>query len=211
MPAAPHIVLVHGLGRTRFDMGLMARRLRHHLPESAIYTFGYPTRRLTLDQAAAQLGHFVDSITTSEPVSFVGHSLGGIVVRALDLGGQSRAPLHRVVTLGSPHNGATIARFLAQYKLPRGLFGPILTELGELSLSNTPRQLEVGCIIGATRTRFGFFPVFGADNDGLVLTSEASFPGCRDQISLLSFHALMPFGLRLSRLSAKFLSEGSFR
>lgn len=212
MPAAPHIVLVHGLGRTRFDMGLMARRLRHHLPESAIHTFGYPTRSLTLEQAAVRLGHFVDSITTSEPVSFVGHSLGGIVVRALDLiSGQSRAPLHRLVTLGSPHNGATIARFLAQYKLPRGFFGPILTELGELSLSNTPRQLEIGCIVGATRTRFGFFPVFGADNDGLVLTSEARFPGCRDQISLLSFHGIMPFSNRLSRLSARFLAEGTFR
>lgn len=210
MPAAPHIVLVHGLGRTKFDMGLMARRLRHQLPESAIHTFGYPTRSLTLEQAAMRLGHFVDSITTTEPVSFVGHSLGGIVVRALDLSGQSCAPLHRLVTLGSPHNGATIARFLARYRVPRGLFGPILTELGELSLSNAPGQLEVGCIIGATGTRFGFFPVFGADNDGLVLTGEASFPGCHDQISLLSFHGTMPFSKRLSQLSGRFLAEGTF-
>jgi hypothetical protein len=211
MPAAPHIVLVHGLGRTRFDMGLLARRLRHQLPESSIHTFGYPTRSLTLEQAATRLGHFVDSITTSELVSFVGHSLGGIVVRALDLSAQSRAPLHRLVTLGSPHNGATIARFLARYKLPRSFFGPVLTELGELSPLNAPRQLEIGCVIGATGTRFGFFPIFGADNDGLVLTSEASFPGCCDQISCFSFHGAMPFSKRLSQLSARFLAEGTFR
>jgi len=210
MQTAPHIVLVHGLGRTTFDMGLLAHRLQARFPTSTIHRFGYPTRRLTLAQATEQLGSFVNGITRSESVSFVGHSLGGIVVRSLDLAAHTHAPLHRLVTLGSPHNGATIARVLARYAAPRSIFGPILTELGSLALAETPRQLEIGCVIGATGTRLGFFPVFGADNDGLVLAREASFPGRRDEVSLLSFHGTMPFSRRLADLAGNFLESGRF-
>lgn len=210
MPTAPHIILVHGLGRTKFDMGLLARRLQARFPRSTVHRFGYATRRLTLAQATEQLSEFVNGITISEPVSFVGHSLGGIVVRSLDLAAIHKPPLHRLVTLGSPHNGATIARVLARLSLPRSIFGPILTELGSLALTDTPRQLEIGCVVGATGTRLGFLPVFGADNDGLVLAREASFPGCREQVSLLSFHGTMPFSRRIADLAANFLERGSF-
>ncbi len=210
MPIAKHIVLVHGLGRTNFDMGLMAHRLQVRFPASTVYKFGYATRRLTLAQATEQLGEFVNAITISEPVSFVGHSLGGIVVRSLDLAAFAKPPLHRLVTLGSPHKGATIARVLARFSLPRLFFGPILTELGSLALADTPQQLEIGCVIGTTGTRLGFFPVFGADNDGLVLVREASFPGCRERVSLFSFHGTMPFSQRLATLAGNFLETGAF-
>jgi pimeloyl-ACP methyl ester carboxylesterase len=211
MPIAPHIVLVHGLGRSRFDMKLLARRLRHRFPHTSIHSFGYASRQLTLDQAVEQLARFVYQITTTEPVSFVGHSLGGILVRSLDLAQQPHPPLHRLVTLGSPHCGATIARVLSRYRAPRAIFGPILGELGTLELSCAPRELEIGCIVGATGTRIGFLPLLGGDNDGLVLRSEASFPGCRDEITLLSFHGTMPFSKRLAELAGRFLEQGSFQ
>jgi hypothetical protein len=210
MPIAPHIVLVHGLGRTGFDMALLAHRLGRRFPESSVHTFSYPSRRLTLSEATTRLAGFVNQITSSEPVSFVGHSLGGIVVRSLDISSQARAPLHRLVTLGSPHNGAKIARMLSRYSFPSAIFGPILSELGTLDLAETPRQIEVGCIVGATGTRIGFLPLFLEDNDGLVLRREASFAGCRDQVTRLSFHGTMPFSARLARLAGDFLQQGRF-
>ncbi len=211
MQAAPHIILVHGLGRTAFDMALMARRLQARFPDSAVHRFGYSTRSLDLAQATEQLAKFVNKISQNEPVSFVGHSLGGIVVRSLDLAACTDAPLHRLVTLGSPHNGATIARVLSRHSVPRSIFGPILTELGSLALAENPRQLEIGCVIGATGTRLGFLPIFGADNDGLVLAREASFSGCRDKVSILSFHATMPFSRRMAELAGNFIERGSFK
>lgn len=211
MPVAPHIVLVHGLGRTTLDMALMGRRLRRLFPSSTVHRFGYPTRSITLEQATERLAHFVNDITTTEPISFIGHSLGGIVVRSLDLSDLARAPLHRLVTLGSPHNGATIARVLSRYSFPQALFGPILHELGSLNLAETPKQLEVGCIVGRSGVRFGMLPLFGDDNDGLVLKREASFPGCADQIDVFSFHGTMPFSGRLTSLSGRFLEHGKFQ
>ena len=97
---APHTVLVHGLGRTRYDMLLLARRLRRLIPETTVHTFGYASRHLTISQAAEQLDSFIAKIAQGAPVSFVAHSLGGRVVRALDSSGSISAPLHRLVTLG---------------------------------------------------------------------------------------------------------------
>jgi hypothetical protein len=189
----------------------MARRLRRRFPETQVHTFGYPSRRSTISESSARLSAYLNQITTTEPVSFIGHSLGGIIVRSLDLSARPKAPLHRLVTLGSPHNGAKIARFLSRYTPARSIFGPILSELGTLNLADTTRDLEIGCIVGATGMKVGFLPFLGGDNDGLVLSAEASFPGCVDRIELVSFHGLMPFSKRLSDLAGDFLERGRFR
>lgn len=208
--AAPHIVVVHGLGRSKHDMFLLAPRLRRALPDSTIHLFDYHSRTQTLAESTEKLAEFVTQHTHGEPVSFVGHSLGGIVARSLDASGFSHSQLKRLVTLGSPHNGATIAAYLSRYKTLRSIFGPILTELGSLNLPQHATHLQVGCIIGETGTRFGFFPLLGEDNDGLVLSREALFAGCVAHTSLFAFHGLMPFSAKIADLSARFLRSGSF-
>ena len=210
LEAAPHIILVHGLGRSKHDMFLLAPRLRELFPKSAIHTFDYRSRHLSITEATLQLCDFVYSRAGDTPASFVGHSLGGIITRALDASGICPTPLHRLVTLGSPHNGAVIAKWLARYSVARSIFGPILHELGELDLPAAPKQLEIGCIVGATHTRFGFLPILGGDNDGLVLTHEAKLANSAAQIELVAFHGLMPFSKRCAQLSAKFLAHGGF-
>lgn len=210
MEAVPNVVLVHGLGRSRHDMFLLAPRLRRALPQSTIHVFDYSSRSQTLAESKAQLADFIEKNIGESPVSFVGHSLGGIVVRALDDSNLFKAKLHRLVTLGSPHNGAVIAKYLNRYATMRSLFGPVLEELGSLNLPASTRQLEVGCIIGVTSTRFGFLPVLGGDNDGLVRADEALLSSCSAHTSLFSFHGLMPFSKKIALLSARFLSSGSF-
>ncbi|MFO0415880.1 MAG: esterase/lipase family protein [Pseudomonadota bacterium] len=207
----PHIVLVHGLGRSKYDMVLLGKRLKRRFPNSSIHAFDYHSRRLTIEQAAGELGRFIEAAAGTEPVSLVGHSLGGLVSRALDLReGSCATPLRRLVTLGTPHQGAKIASVLARYSAARWAFGPILGEIGALSLSPTPRQLEIGCIIGATSTRLGFNPIFWEDNDGLVLSREAELAGCAGCVTLPAFHAFMPFSSRIARLTGNFLERGKF-
>ncbi len=191
-------------------MFLLAPRLREIFPKSKVHAFDYHSRKLTVAQATEALADFVARATGGEGVSFVGHSLGGIISRALDATGECTSPLERLVTLGSPHNGATIAAILSRYSIPRGVFGPVLKELGSLSLPARPKNLEIGCIVGATNTRFGFFPFFGEDNDGLVLTREALLAECADHVSLAAFHGLMPFSKRIANLTSRFLASGKF-
>ncbi len=210
MTAAPTIILLHGLARTRLDMRLMAHRFRTLLPESRVHCFDYPSRKITLSEATASLRDYVHSVATEGSVSFVGHSLGGIVARNLDLMGGCERPLHRLVTLGSPHNGAMIAKVLSRYSVPKAVFGPMLTELGYLALSEHPRELEIACLVGGTNSRFGFFPLFGSDNDGTVLTKEAALRGAVVHDLLPILHALFPFSARAATLTAKFLRNGAF-
>lgn len=210
MGVAPHIVLVHGLSRSKIDMLLMERRLRSRLPNAHVYRFGYRSRKLSLTAAAAELCDFVHDITTSEPVSFVGHSLGGIIVRALDASGTCKAPLHRLVTLGSPHGGAKMAKLTERFKVVRAICGPVLQDLGAPALLEAPRQLEIACLVGATQTRFGFFPLLGEDNDGLVCVREAHLASSRAARELFVFHALFPFSARAADLSARFLEHGTW-
>ncbi|MFZ4764286.1 MAG: esterase/lipase family protein [Roseimicrobium sp.] len=207
---ARHVVLVHGLRRTGGDMRLLAARLRAFLPGTRTHIFEYASRQLTTREAGERLCGFVDAVSGGEPVSFVGHSLGGLLVRALDASEGCSVPLHRLVTLGTPHGGAIFARRLARHRLARALYGPVLHELGSPSLPAQPRQLEIGCLIGGTHSRCGFCPIFGADNDGMVLAQEADLPAGRARQKLIMFHALFPLSKQVAQLAAAFLATGDF-
>lgn len=207
---APHTILVHGLARSWYDMYLLSRRLKRMLPDTTVHLFDYQSRKCRLTEIADRLNDFVYRVSCGAPVSFVGHSMGGIVVRVLDHRGATAAPLHRLVTLGSPHGGATIARILNRYSACRAVFGPALEELSSLALDTHPRQLEIGCVVGGTGNRWGFFPPFGEDNDGVVLVREAKQIMSKQIRTECVLHAYMPFSPHLARLSARFLGTGSF-
>ena len=159
---------------------------------------------------ATRLGEFTDRCSEGAPTSFIGHSLGGLIVRTLDKEALCVTPLHRLVTLGTPHQGAVIARILSRYKLANTIFGPVLNEIGAFDGSFAPRSLEIGCLAGGTNTRIGFFPFAGQDNDGLVLASEATLEQATDRKTIPVLHALLPFSASATRLSASFLLSGSF-
>lgn len=210
MTLAPHTILVHGFLRTRHDMVLLRPRLQELLPETRVHVFEYPSRKLTLPEIAERLGDFVSATSKGEAVSFVGHSLGGLVVRALDAMPHHPAPLSRLVTLGTPHQGASIAALMARIPVVGPFGGPILHDLSQPPLPPQPRALQVGCIIGHTKTRFGYLPFFGRDNDGLVCVHEAIFPACTAELRNFTFHGLFPFLRGTANLSAHFLRHGSF-
>ena len=60
----------------------------------------------TIDAAFEQL-----SGCTRTPPVIVGHSMGGLAIRAWLRGAGTRRQIHRAITIGSPHHGAWLARF----------------------------------------------------------------------------------------------------
>src|SRR5262245_28765520 len=89
-PRRGSVVLLHGLGRSPWSLLYAARRLKQ-----AGFTpvnIGYPSRHAPLD-ALAQ--HVADRLPAdrSQPLHFLTHSLGGIVLRCL-------AQTHRPPNLG---------------------------------------------------------------------------------------------------------------
>jgi triacylglycerol esterase/lipase EstA (alpha/beta hydrolase family) len=101
------VVLVHGYGGSGESMSELAGALRASGRE--VVAIDLPDRgEGDIDDSARALSAAV-AATRAARVDLVGHSAGGVVIRAYmkNFGGVER--VERVVTLGSPHHGTTIA------------------------------------------------------------------------------------------------------
>lgn len=104
-------VLVHGFVCNRGLWNPWMRELRQHgvahIAVNLEPLFGsidhYPR---IIEEAVARL-----EVVTGQPVVLVGHSMGGLAIRAWLRHFNSDARVHRVITIGSPHQGTWLARF----------------------------------------------------------------------------------------------------
>jgi hypothetical protein len=109
--AGPGVVLVHGLVCNRGLWNPWMRELRaRDLPFVAVNlepVFGsidhYPR---IIEDAVARV-----EAATGQPVVLVGHSMGGLAIRAWLARFDADARVRRVITIGSPHHGTWLARF----------------------------------------------------------------------------------------------------
>ena len=105
------VVLVHGFVCNRGLWNPWMRELRaRNTPHIAVNLeplFDSIDRYPPLIEAA--VAH-LESITGA-PVVLVGHSMGGLAIRAWLRQFQADARVHRVITIGSPHQGTWLARY----------------------------------------------------------------------------------------------------
>jgi alpha-beta hydrolase superfamily lysophospholipase len=110
-PAALPVLLVHGVlcnagVWSKMRNGLAARG--HH----AVYAISYGPPLASNEDFAAQLAAKVDTVlaaTGAPQLVLVGHSMGGLVIRAY-LRRYGGARVRRAITIGSPHEGSVVAR-----------------------------------------------------------------------------------------------------
>ncbi|MGM0517571.1 MAG: esterase/lipase family protein [Pseudomonadota bacterium] len=185
------VVLLHGLWMGRWAMWPLGRRLaragfhpRH---------FGYPTR----SPVPAQADRLAEWLERPDPVHFVAHSLGGLLLANLfDRHPDRLGQTGRVVLLGSPLAGSGVARRLAGLAPGRWLLDGCL-ERGLLG-DAPPWQAAQTLMIAGNRP-IGPGRLFGSalasPSDGTVAVTETRVPG-------LAAHRVLPvnhFGMLLSR------------
>ena len=171
VPADHLVVLIHGLGRTSRSMSRMDRALS----EAGFRTLriGYPSMRSSIEQHAATVAARIDREPSSEKISFVTHSLGGLVVRQLFAMGPSwRAKINRVVMLAPPNRGASLAATLDRGGVLRTIMGPSFAQIAE-GFAETLPVPDVPFAIYA-----GDAP--GVPGDGLLLVSETRLDGAAE-------------------------------
>lgn len=98
------IVVVHGLAAPAFTVTPVRCALTEHGFDAHTFAYASPSPRGTIERFAAELDRYCDSL---QPDVLVGHSLGGILAY-LVAGSRNLA----AVTLGSPFNGANLARIV---------------------------------------------------------------------------------------------------
>ncbi|HWI09801.1 MAG TPA: alpha/beta fold hydrolase, partial [Burkholderiaceae bacterium] len=105
------VVLVHGFVCNRGLWNPWMRRLRAR---------GVPFVAVNLEPVFGSIDHYPQTIedavtrielATGMPVVLVGHSMGGVAIRAWLARFDADARVHRVLTIGSPHHGTWLARF----------------------------------------------------------------------------------------------------
>jgi len=190
-------------------MFLLARRLRRC--GFTVHAFSYPSARADLAANAARLARFLDALDAGT-VHFVGHSLGGILIRALFHFHPNQKP-GRIVTLATPHGGCRVAQHLGRHAFWRRAMGKSVAQL----LAGVPREWappprEIGAICGTRSIGLGRLLYRGLPrpNDGLLTVKESAYPAAREHLVLPVSHTGMLFSRRAANQVGYFLISGEF-
>lgn len=213
------VLLVPGLNGAPIAFWRMERALRD--AGYAAMVWDYPSNRLDTRGHAQALRELINALDGVERVSFVTHSLGGLILRTLLAADPPWAreglALGRVVMIAPPHGGSFVADIATEtldwddlFALIAGRVRHDLTSAGAGDLP--PITTPVGIIAGGTGlSGLGLSPLVGADNDFLVSTQSARAQGAQDFVQVRgTSHTLMLWGNRTARLVLRFLDTGRF-
>lgn len=225
-PLTP-IVLVHGLYETTWYMKILARRLAQAGYET--HLFRYYSLVQTMGRHSERLQAFLKEKNLTE-VHFVGHSLGGLVIRQfLHDNAKSNTPIKigKVVTLGTPHLGSTVADY-AQ-KLARPMIKNAFSQGLDGQCPPLIDGVALGVIAGTKAQGLGT-PVLTyhryrptrhtepsqnitnntLENDGTVYVFETKLPNATDHITLAVSHTGMLFDKDVLKQTLYFLEHAKF-
>jgi pimeloyl-ACP methyl ester carboxylesterase len=185
------VVLQHGMWRSAFALGRIERALRAHGYE--VLNVSYPSTRAHIEDHAERLARAISARLASasqspSAISFVGHSMGGLVIRRY-LARPDAVRAKACVFIATPHCGAALAgkrqdalwfRLFMGNKAAKQLVcgDPFYDSLRPLS------GVAVGNIIGGKGDGQGFSSVLEGDDDGTVRVAEAHLDGEQDTVLL---------------------------
>lgn len=209
------VIVLHGLGEGRGSMQPLVNHLREHL-DATVLSFGYASHRVGIDDHGAALGRVVAGMPRADRISFVGHSLGNLVVRrwmhvapADDL-----ARVHRMVMLGAPNQGSDLARMASRVwllaALSHGAAKDLVLRWPEISRTLAVPTCEFGIVAGGKGDDRGYSPLLDGDDDAVVRVAETRLEGADDFLVLPVNHAAMMKDPAVQRATVRFLETGRF-
>ena len=205
------VVVLHGLARSSAAMWLL--HLRLHRAGYQVETVGYRSMSQTPEEIVADISRQIDACCKQidKKVHFVGHSLGGLMIRAY-LQENRPQKLGRVVLIGTPNQGTAMADHFRD-KWWAGMAGPTALSLGTDDAS-FPRSLpdpdySVGVIAGIGRQQMDDRILPGED-DGLVAVESTKLNGMRDFIVVNTGHSMMRYDEAVAMQTISFLRNGAF-
>ena len=207
----PLVVLLHGLGRSASSMWLLAKRLEE--AGFQVHRIEYKSLDTPPRDIVKAVTRDIDHCCTDYPhtVHFVGHSLGGLVIRSY-LAERRPRNLGRVVLVGTPNGGTELVDKFRDWKA-FGLLGPTTSALGT-DPQSLPAKLPapdypVGVIAGTRGTGWNDHLLPGPD-DGLVAVESTKLEGMTDFIILETGHGMMRYSDEVADQVARFLKDGKF-
>ncbi|MGB7249002.1 MAG: alpha/beta fold hydrolase [Phormidesmis sp.] len=185
-----NILLIHGLGRTPLSMSGMAQALRKagHTPQ----LFGYAAFLQSFDEIVVRLRDRLKHLSTLGPYGVVGHSLGGVLIRAALADIDFPLPVH-VVMLATPNQSPRLGR-LANRLWPFRWFSG---QSGQnLASPDFYRQLPVltcpyTLVAGTTGPTGSFSPFSQEPNDLIVSLEEVKMKTTDTPVQVAALHTFI--------------------
>lgn len=199
------VLFVHGMGRSPISGWPMLLRLRRAGLKTE--TFGYSSAFENFDSIVARLRRRISLLAGNGDYVVVGHSLGGVLLRAALGTLPEGVPLPRhAFLLGSPLKESRLATRLKRNLLFRVFAGDCGQVLGSPARMAAigPLSVPTTGVVGV-RGLQGRHGPFGTEaNDGIVSVSEVVAPWLSSRIEIQVVHTLLPS----SRLVAKIVLPG---
>jgi triacylglycerol esterase/lipase EstA (alpha/beta hydrolase family) len=208
------VVLALGLGRSDWAMWRFAKRLEN--ANYKVCLLDYATIGVSVASVLDETASQIDVCLQNAPkVHFVGHSLGGLVIRAYLQNHEEALEavnVGKVVLVGTPNKGSELADHYNDswlMNLGGGISRALVT--GTRSLGNNLDAVDftIGIIagtkpLGLTNDRFN------GPNDGLVSVESTKLEGMTDFITIDVGHSQMRYSEEVAKQTVHFLQKGAF-
>ena len=179
------------------------------------YVWSYPSRLKTIEEHGEDLLELLKWVADKHPgspISFVTHSMGGLVLRhSISLEGcPQEAKTGRAVLIAPPNQGSAYGRFLGQFTPVRKIVGEYAgrqlttTERGGFEeLGQFPATMSVLVIAGTC----GFNPSIKGKNDGKVAVEETRLSTAHEFQTVFAGHSWICHTPKTVELAKAFLER----
>ena len=187
------VLMLHSLAGSPTLLNTLESRLNAAGYQTA--NVGYPNLFKGMDDHLRQVAALVEAMAKDgiRHVSFIGHSYGGLLIRAL---WAVPLPVSRgpVVFFGTPNGGSSLARMLRHIPGYKAFFGPASADVLAGAVTTLPVPDTPVLVVAGGLGRYGFNPLLKGDNDGIVTVAETRLPLLAHEFRYLpgGFHRYLP-------------------
>jgi pimeloyl-ACP methyl ester carboxylesterase len=194
-------LFVHGMGRS--SLSWLPTLARFRANGIRPYTFDYSVALQDFPSIVRRLVNKVVRLAARGDYVVVGHSLGGVLLRAALAALPAETPLpNKLFLLGSPVAAPRLARRLRK----NFMFRAITRDCGQLlaspeTMTALPAaQVPTVAVIGTQGIHGRFTPFGSEENDGLVAVSEARAEWLAEEIHVPVVHTFLPSSRRIAEI-----------